>query len=86
MDIVLAPSAFPRGVVTKWERVRRQNHWFDALYNACAAGYLCGARLLGETVKPQPARRPVVINAGIRHPDGRPWVDTEGWRQTNRYW
>ncbi|MDA7504040.1 phage terminase large subunit family protein, partial [bacterium] len=26
-----------KGVVTKWERVRRNNHWFDALYNACAA-------------------------------------------------
>ena len=37
-----------KGVVTKWERVRRANHWFDALYNACAAGHLCGVRLIGE--------------------------------------
>jgi phage terminase large subunit GpA-like protein len=38
-----------RGVVVKWERLRRQNHWFDALYNACAAGHLCGVRLSGMT-------------------------------------
>lgn len=25
-----------RGLVVKWERLRRQNHWLDALYNACA--------------------------------------------------
>ena len=37
-----------KGVVTKWERVRRANHWFDALYNACAAGHFCGVRLIGE--------------------------------------
>lgn len=23
--------------ITRWERKRRQNHWFEALYNACAA-------------------------------------------------
>ena len=40
-----------RGVVTKWERRRKQNHWFDALYNACAAGHLCGVRLVEETPK-----------------------------------
>ena len=74
-----------RGVVTRWERVRRQNHWFDALYNACAAGYFCGARLLGETVKRQTVRRSAIINAGMRQPDGRPWVDVEGWWQMNRF-
>ena len=37
-----------KGVVVKWERLRRQNHWFDALYNACAAGYYCGVRLVDE--------------------------------------
>jgi hypothetical protein len=26
-----------KGTVVKWERPRRQNHRFDALYNACAA-------------------------------------------------
>jgi len=24
-----------KGVVVQWERLRRQNHWLDALYNAC---------------------------------------------------
>lgn len=36
-----------KGVVVKWERLRRQNHWFDALYNYCAAGHYCGVRLGG---------------------------------------
>ena len=50
-----------KGMVVKWERLRRQNHWLDALYNACAAGHLCGARLVREqrpTPPPQPASNP----------------------------
>jgi len=37
-----------KGVVTRWERIRRANHWFDTLYNACAAGHSCGVRLMGD--------------------------------------
>ena len=44
-----------KGVVARWERLRRQNHWFDALYNAGAAGHLCGVRLVDECrPKPEP--------------------------------
>ena len=63
-----------RGVVVKWERLRRQNHWFDALYIACAAGHLCGVRLVGEgvaaTPRPAPHRsiRPITLS------DGQPWL------------
>jgi phage terminase large subunit GpA-like protein len=58
-----------KGVVVKWERLRRQNHWLDALYNACAAGYFCGARLVDEK-KPQ-RKRLKLSELG----DGRsPWV------------
>jgi len=47
-----------KGVVVRWERLRRQNHWFDALYNACAAGHLCGVRLSGlEAKRRQPPRQ-----------------------------
>lgn len=35
-----------QGMITRWERIRRDNHFFDAIYNACAAGWACGARLL----------------------------------------
>ena len=45
-----------KGVVTKWERIRKQNHWFDALYNSCVAGYGCGVRLVDEVV-PQPSTK-----------------------------
>ena len=37
-----------KGVVVKWQRLRRQNHWFDAIYNACAAGHYCGVRLVAD--------------------------------------
>lgn len=40
-----------KGVVVKWERMRKQNHWFDALYNACAAGHLVGVRLVDDRSK-----------------------------------
>jgi hypothetical protein len=42
-----------KGVVVKWERLRRQNHWFDAIYNACAAGSYCGVRLVGDMTRPR---------------------------------
>ena len=73
-----------KGVVTKWERLRRQNHWFDALYNACAAGYLCGARLVTE-VLPPPKPRPTASELQrMRRPDGSPWIDTERWSENLR--
>lgn len=65
-----------RGVVVKWERVRRQNHWFDALYNACAAGHLCGVRLVGAP--PVPVQYPEdLIRPPFTTPDGRPYLITE---------
>ncbi len=45
-----------KGVVVKWERLRRQNHWFDALYNACAAGHYRGVRLVQENRRSRPRR------------------------------
>lgn len=37
-----------KGLVVKWEKVRRSNHWLDASYLACACGHYCGARLHSE--------------------------------------
>jgi hypothetical protein len=49
-----------KGVVEKWERVRKNNHWLDTLYNASAAGHACGVRLVEVPVPaPQPARPPI---------------------------
>ena len=47
-----------KGPVVKWERVQRQNHWLDALYNACAAGHAIGARLIGRALEP---RAPAIV-------------------------
>jgi len=61
-----------RGVVTQWERVRRQNHYLDALSNACVAGSMCGVRLVAT---PKPTVQPV---ARVEQaPQGRPWIDQE---------
>jgi phage terminase large subunit GpA-like protein len=48
-----------RGVVTRWQRIRRNNHWLDALYNACAAAAHCGVRLVIEqrAARPQPTKQ-----------------------------
>src|SRR5829696_8633175 len=63
-----------------WERLRKQNHWFDALYNACAAGHGVGVRLVAEVVPEQPKR-----DSWFNDPDRkkRQWVDWEELR--NRY-
>jgi len=45
-----------KGTVVKWERLRRQNHWFDALYNACAAAHSCGVKLVEENLPPPKPR------------------------------
>ena len=47
-----------KGVVAKWERLRRQNHWLDAVYNACAAGHLAGVRLVDEMPTEAPPKPP----------------------------
>ena len=63
-----------KGVVMKWERVRRQNHWLDALYNACCAGHLAGVRLVDEKPKappPPPARREPEVAAWSPWPPRR---------------
>ena len=72
-----------KGVVVKWERLRRQNHWFDAIYNACAASRLCNIRLVGDSELAAPQVQPKCTPA-ITYPDGRPWVDVEQAQKTMR--
>jgi phage terminase large subunit GpA-like protein len=55
-----------KGVVTRWERIRRQNHWFDALYNAAVAGHAAGVRLIREQKAYVPPIKPYgVISKGF---------------------
>ncbi len=67
-----------KGVVTKWERVRKNNHWFDALAYACVAAHYCGVRLVQEVEKPKPVVKP--------KPQGKPRVDVTRWRENNAWW
>lgn len=71
-----------KGLVTKWRRLRRANHWLDCLYNASAAGHLCGVRLIRDP-PPPPARRVSTYEGRCRE-DGRPWIDVERWWQIDR--
>lgn len=66
-----------KGMVTKWERRRKQNHWFDALYNACAAGHYCGVRLV-EEIKPEPKPKPPPP------PKREPYIDVERFRANSQ--
>ena len=62
------------GMVTKWRRLRKSNHWLDCLYNACVAAHLCGANLFAsETLPADVAAIPHESNV-LRTPDGRPWL------------
>jgi phage terminase large subunit GpA-like protein len=68
-----------KGIVARWERVRRNNHWFDALAYACVAAHYCGVRLVEEEEKPKPAPKP-------KEKKPSPFVDPERWRQANAWW
>jgi phage terminase large subunit GpA-like protein len=67
-----------KGVVTKWNRVRRQNHWFDALYNACAAGHGANVRLVDE----QPQQPQASQRCEGRVPD---WIDAGEYLHRRRW-
>ncbi|MSR60238.1 MAG: hypothetical protein EXS05_21795 [Planctomycetaceae bacterium] len=55
-----------KGTVIRWVRQSRNNHWFDAAYNACVAGHLLGARL-NEVSEPV---EQLIISPGMGRPDG----------------
>ena len=63
----------------QWERRRKQNHWFDALYNACAAGHYCGVRLV-EEIRPEPKPKP----KQAPNPQREPYIDIERWRANQK--
>jgi hypothetical protein len=67
-----------KGVVGKWNCLRRQNHFFDALYYASAAGWYCGVRLPDEKPPVKPQYIPLG-SFGQTRPDGRPWIDRDRW-------
>ncbi len=64
-----------KGTLTRWEVIRRENHYLDAGYLACAAGHFAGVRILGglaARVREAPRARPL-----LTAPDGRPYLVTE---------
>ena len=62
-----------KGLVTRWEAMNRNNHWLDALMNACAAGHAAGERLID-----QPAA--VVTMPARQQPESSDWLpDRSNW-------
>src|SRR5436190_5847498 len=74
-----------KGVVEKWERIRRQNHWLDTLYNASAAGHLCGVRLVDDLKKPARQRYSLQYLAEIANrPTARELAGESFWDRRSR--
>jgi len=62
-----------RGTVRRWEKMKKDNHWFDAMYYATMASHFCGVRLSsvrGSATIPQAKREP---REALQTPDGRPF-------------
>jgi hypothetical protein len=58
----------------------------DALYNACAAGHLCGVRLLGGEPAPQPARRRGELSELEAQQSNSSFVDMQRWNEMTSRW
>jgi phage terminase large subunit GpA-like protein len=80
-----------KGLIRRWVRDRRANHWLDCLYNCAASAHLCGVRLVDDRRTVRTVGQPHLpaasdaANEGIRGltaggltlPDGRPFLVTE---------
>jgi len=64
-----------KGMVTKRDRKRKQNHWFDALYNA--SGHYCGVWLVEEMIKPAKPKPKTQPKPRRLRTDESPWIDHE---------
>jgi glycosyltransferase involved in cell wall biosynthesis len=63
-----------KGEVIFWDQIRKQNHWLDTGYTACAAAWMCGVRLIPDFEQP---RVHYEENPPITTPDGRAFLITE---------
>jgi hypothetical protein len=59
----------------------RQNHWFDALYNACAAGHACGVRLVQEQTPEAPGQPPVDWSNRVSQEWMEQFKDWNNWKR-----
>ncbi|MDD5658066.1 MAG: phage terminase large subunit family protein, partial [Elusimicrobia bacterium] len=64
-----------KGIIRRWQVIRRANHWLDACYLAAAAGHAAGVRLPQLDYAPPPA--PDAPRSPVTAPDGRPYFIME---------
>jgi hypothetical protein len=62
-----------KGHVTRFEQLRRTNHFLDAGMLASPAAHYCGVRLVKTTPRPSPEHRPPTPSSALSLPDGRPY-------------
>jgi phage terminase large subunit GpA-like protein len=58
-----------KGMVERWDRVNRNNHFLDSSCLACVAGHASGERLIGDATEQQPAGRPTSDSSRISSSD-----------------
>jgi hypothetical protein len=56
-----------KGTITRWIRVRTNNHWFDSMTMGSVAGHVCGFRVVEE---PKPAVVKTVASGNVGRGDG----------------
>jgi phage terminase large subunit GpA-like protein len=66
-----------KGRVVKWVAEHSNNHWFDAMYLASAAGHFCGWSLVEEAALSPIVAQTVQRQSAFTMPDGRAFVALE---------
>lgn len=66
-----------KGRVTKWVAEHSNNHWFDAMYLASAAGHFAGWSLMAEQSPAASVSMPTDTRPSFATPDGRAFVALE---------
>lgn len=63
-----------KGIVKRWAKASRNNHWLDCVYMNCVAASMVGIQLFEPGQTTSRRRRSAVRSAGATRPDGRPWL------------
>ena len=74
-----------QGVRVKWERLREAEPLVRCAVQRGVLGLL-GWSKVGRRVQAEAERIAIVAIHGWEAPDGRPWIDAEGWKENQERW
>ncbi len=67
-----------KGIIRRWIRDSRNNHWFDGVYAAAASANFCGVRTIARPKTETPVTQAKQkTTQPVRMPDGRAYLITE---------